>query len=256
VLLRYFYVAIAWCLLCPHPSDAADLTKLSRKIAKEPVYTGKPLYCLVAFGPELRPCVWLVLDGDILYVDRNSNGDLTEPAKRFHLKAESPGPDGLVAVARNQFPDVEIEAADHIKRKLSLYIYDWRPGHPARPEENGPSLTIWDHDGRVYGSWGDQDSAVIWSERPETAPVLRFGGPLQMGFEVRAKNAFTQKTKDTYELNVGIGTYGFGKGTFVHLKYWNNAIPEQLQPKAVLEFANKTPGGQPVRVEVTLSDRC
>jgi hypothetical protein len=99
-------------------------------------------------------------------------------------------------------------------------------------------------------------TAVIWSRHPKTAPILHVGGPLQMGFEVRAKNAFTQKTADTFELNVGVGTKGISKGSFVHLKYWNGAIPDQLQPTARLEFSNGIPGGPPVRLEVTLRHRC
>src|ERR1700724_3146257 len=61
---------------------AADLTKIDRTIAKEPAYKSKPKYCLLVFGPEAKSRVWLVLDGDVLYVDRNGNGDLTEKGER------------------------------------------------------------------------------------------------------------------------------------------------------------------------------
>ena len=57
---------------------------------------------------------------------------------------------------------------------------------------------------------------MLWSDRPESAPVLHVGGPLKMGFEVRAKNAFTQKSRDTFELNVGVGTYGLWPYQFVN----------------------------------------
>src|SRR5437016_992999 len=68
------------------PARAVDLTKIERTIAKEPAYQGKAKYCLLVFGAEAKTCVWLVLDGDILYVDRNGNGDLTEANKRFTCK--------------------------------------------------------------------------------------------------------------------------------------------------------------------------
>ena len=67
------------------PAQAVDLTKIPRVIAKEPAYQGKPKYCLLVFGPEAKHRVWLVLDGDDLYVDRNGNGDLTEKGERFVL---------------------------------------------------------------------------------------------------------------------------------------------------------------------------
>jgi hypothetical protein len=64
---------------------AADLTKIDRTIAKEPVYQNQPKYCLLVFGPDAKTRVWLVIDGDVLYVDRNGNGDLTEQGERLEL---------------------------------------------------------------------------------------------------------------------------------------------------------------------------
>src|SRR4051794_21401298 len=41
-----------------------------RVIAKEPVYDTKdPKYCQLVFGPEAKHAVWLVIDGDHLFVD-------------------------------------------------------------------------------------------------------------------------------------------------------------------------------------------
>jgi hypothetical protein len=55
---------------------AVDLTTIDRSIRKGPAYQSKaPQYCLLAFGPQARTRVWLVLDGDALYLDRNGNGD-------------------------------------------------------------------------------------------------------------------------------------------------------------------------------------
>src|SRR5262245_47600041 len=65
----------------------ADLTKIDRTIAKEPAYESEsPSYGLLVFGPEAKSRAWLVLDGDILYVDRNCNGDLTEEGERLVIK--------------------------------------------------------------------------------------------------------------------------------------------------------------------------
>src|SRR6516165_8687388 len=71
-------------------AQAADLAKIERKIAKEPAYQTKtPKYCLVVFGLDAKSRVWLVQDGDTLYVDRHGNGDLTEDGKRFKIKQSS-----------------------------------------------------------------------------------------------------------------------------------------------------------------------
>ena len=72
--------------------DAPDLSKIERRIAKEPAYVCKaPLYGLYVFGPKATTRVWAVFDKssadkqgyDVLYFDRNANGDLTESSKRI-----------------------------------------------------------------------------------------------------------------------------------------------------------------------------
>jgi hypothetical protein len=67
------------------PAQAADLSKVDCTIAREPAYQARPAYCLLVFGPEAKTRVWLVLDGDTLYADRNANGDLTNKGERFDL---------------------------------------------------------------------------------------------------------------------------------------------------------------------------
>src|SRR5687767_12528066 len=58
--------------------QAVDLSAIDRIIAKEPSLKSKPAYALLVFGPEAKTRVWLVQDGDTLYVDRNADGDLTQ----------------------------------------------------------------------------------------------------------------------------------------------------------------------------------
>src|SRR5205814_106845 len=69
-------LAIATCCLFAEAASGA-------KPMAEPAYhTKAPTYCLLAFGPTAKEQVWLVRDGDVLYVDRNGNGNLTEAGKR------------------------------------------------------------------------------------------------------------------------------------------------------------------------------
>src|SRR5262249_13735404 len=69
--------------LWPLAARPADLARIDRKIAKEPQYQHKPKYALAVFGPEAQFKVWLVSDGNVLYVDKNGNGDLTEVGERL-----------------------------------------------------------------------------------------------------------------------------------------------------------------------------
>jgi hypothetical protein len=76
-------VATLLLVLCPLAASAVDLTKIERTAVKLPeLRSGAAEFCLLVFGPEAAKRVWVAHDGDILYVDRNSNGDLTEPDER------------------------------------------------------------------------------------------------------------------------------------------------------------------------------
>src|SRR6266545_1636026 len=79
-------IIISLLLASCSTAAAADLTKVDRRIGKEPTYTGKPKYGLLVFGAEAKHRVWLVLDGAVLYVDRNGNGDLTEAGEKVDAK--------------------------------------------------------------------------------------------------------------------------------------------------------------------------
>jgi hypothetical protein len=202
----------------------------------------------MVFGKDASPRVWMVLDGNTLYVDRNGNGDLTETDEKVSLKTPNTDP--------ASFDSVEVRAGDNVTRKLDVFVYNWlrRPDEKDRALQ--PCLTITDGKQRTYGVWGGWDSSPAWSTRPESAPIFHIGGPLEMGFEQPANLVFTKKADRTLDLQVGVGTPGLGKGAFTHLKYWNDAIPEKLQPTALLEFPNKVRGGPPVKMEFALKERC
>ena len=232
------------------PAWAADLTKIDRSILKEPSYkTKKPKYCLMVFGPEAKYRIWLVLDGDTLYVDRNGNGDLTEPGKSTKPESRDSDPCSFTPITIFG-PDGKTEE----KFNFALYgWFDYRDGK--NTPQISPSISVW-WKGRWFGSWGDETGPCVWGSSPKDAPILHVDGPLQMGFEVPAESALRWKGENELELSVGVGTKGLGKGAFVHLCYVNNAIPEDVYPTAVLEFLNQKPGGPPIRVQTKLKHRC
>ena len=82
-------------------NDAAFRTA----IRKEPAYHSKPKYCLLAFGPEAKTRVWLVQDGDRLYVDRNGNGDLTEAGEKIAAEKRGGATDGEYTFKAGDIPD-------------------------------------------------------------------------------------------------------------------------------------------------------
>jgi hypothetical protein len=69
-------------LLMDAPALAVDYDNIDRSISKEPAYSGKPEFALLLIGAEARR-VWVVVDGETIYIDRNSDGDLTAANERF-----------------------------------------------------------------------------------------------------------------------------------------------------------------------------
>src|SRR5262249_42155446 len=77
----------AWLAIATATISAGDLSKIARTIGKETAYKSKPKYCLVVYGPQAKTRVWLVVDGEVLYADRNGDGDLTGEGERILRKA-------------------------------------------------------------------------------------------------------------------------------------------------------------------------
>ena len=94
-MARYACSAAIVILLGGTAAGAADLTKVERRLVKEPAYTSaSPRYALLVIGPEAKDRVWIVKDGDTLYVDRNGDGDLTDPGEKVAATKGGSAEDG------------------------------------------------------------------------------------------------------------------------------------------------------------------
>jgi hypothetical protein len=93
-MARHFLALVAalgWAAVAAADS-LPDPGKVDRHILKQPAYTAaKPLYGLLVFGPRADKRIRMVLDKskpdlnyyDVLYVDRNADGDLTASDERL-----------------------------------------------------------------------------------------------------------------------------------------------------------------------------
>jgi hypothetical protein len=242
--VRFSAVLTAVVMTCQGAAATIDFAKVDRRIAKEPAYQSKPLYCFALIGPEGKTRVWMVVDGERLFVDKNCNGDLTDDGGPQELKDKRTDP--------ASFDKVEVSP----DTGTTKYVFDvtlWSRPSFGRTSEEAYHQSVHVHfpDGRYYGAWGDQHSSLYFAERPQDAPVLHYGGDLRMGFEVRQPLA---REKGALKLSACVGTPGSRPGAFVHLLY--TTIPKGLQPTAVLEFPAAGAGRPPVRVEVVLKERC
>jgi hypothetical protein len=246
----------------------ADLTKVPRSIAREPAYQGQPRYCLLAFGPDARARVWLVQDGNTLYVDRDGDGDLTEPGERVDAAGAGKA-DRLVSFAAG---DVRAGGRTHTKLTVTRmqatreYV---RPGREwDRVKAANPDPVIWavrvtaerdpveGEDGLPkaigYVANGDGLGFLLFADRPADAPVIHFNGRWTLGLQDINQRIVLGKPQD---LQIGVGTPGVGPGTFAFVLY-PGLIPEDAYPVADIRFPAESPGGPPVTAHIVLKRRC
>lgn len=191
-------LAVACLIAGALRAPAADLAKIERTIAKEPKYQGKPTYCLVVFGAEAAKRVWLVVDGSVLYVDRNGNGDLTEADERVLLQDKYSFRTTL-AIADDKTTymfrlskDVDV---------FEMYIRFGRQGH---------QLVGFDGPGRLR-----------FADRPKDAPIIHVLGPLTLQRFEPQPGCVSPHLKPLplvrgkqNDLAFSLGTPGLGSGTF------------------------------------------
>jgi hypothetical protein len=177
-------------------AGAVDLSTIPRQIAKEPAYRAAPRYSLLVFGPTAQTRVWLVFDGDALYIDRNGNGDLTEPDER------------VVSPNSNYYTlgDIREKDGEAVHRGLGVIRY----------EDTRCRLWITSHRlGRQYVGSQLADK-THFSTSPATAPIVHFDGPIVMTqySTTRVLPRGTSGSTRIRSLRVAIGTPGLGTGTF------------------------------------------
>src|SRR5262249_46609144 len=195
-----------------------DLTKVDRTIAKEPAYKTKPKYCLLVFGPKAKTRVWLVLDGDVLYVDRNGNGDLTDKGEAVKEKR--------VDDQTSQFPVGELPSPDESSFPgLALYRYKLQGGRESMRLELSFNREHW------YGVFRD------FAPQAKDAPIIHFNlsGPLT--FVCPDRPTFIPGKTTT--LRFFIGMPGLGGQTFARRVEAHSIVGGGARLLAELEYPNK-----------------
>ncbi len=223
---------LAWSF----PASAADLAKIERRLVKEPTYENKPKYGLVLFGPEADTRIWLVYDGDTLYLDKNGNGDLTDKGERLKRSDRGFGP-------------VEIVEQNGQTRHRILSIQQPTPGGPGEEPYSILHVLI---DGKFQ-----QYGFVRLADRPQDAKFAYFNGPLAMMHQgVEPKLTLVRNARTRPDINAVIGTQGIDKA-LGHSALINNGedFPKDIHPVAEIEFPPKT-GDKPIKLTIKLDQRC
>jgi hypothetical protein len=153
-------------MLIPLAGYAGDAAKPRREIVKQPVYkSSTPLYALLVFGKKADRTMWVVIDGDTLYADRNGNGDLTDPE-------------------------------DAIPNPSAGHRWSFQIDNPTTPKDSKKRDFVYFHRNSLLGGFRFRRGGGPWSyqfigygknpridlgKTPAMAPVLRFDGPLSLG---------------------------------------------------------------------------
>jgi hypothetical protein len=235
-------VVLGVSALAPAGADEPpDLTKVDRRIAREPRYNAeRPLYGLYVFGPRAATRVWAVLDSsrrdhpgyDVLYFDRDADGDLTGPGERFTAEA------GRFKVGSFRDPatgDVHEDLTVSRRGDGTVFLsMDWRGKEPVRggyAEEAGPYCRF--------------------AASPAEAPVLWPGAEGPLGFQrwIFDKNYPIGGEGDA---RVFLGHPGVGPNTFCAVT--QEFLPAEVPVLATLIY--KDGEGRERRSQNELRERC
>lgn len=213
-----------------YSARAADLAAIPRVIRKEPAYQGKPRYCLLVFGKEASTHVWMVQDGGKLYVDRNGNGDLTEPGEQIN--------------GNGSYYDVNDIVEGNGTRHQRLFVMCRNDGSFELHLDGG---------GRRQYVGMELMERPRWADKAEDAPIIHFNGPMSLeryGPVYKLPRNNGQSRSIRYSLRLMLGTPGLGKGTFAS---YDEICSEKLGPiEADVVFPAPTPLDEPVRLRMRL----
>jgi len=249
----------------------ADLAKIERQIGKEPAYKGKPGYLLLVFGSDAKHKVWLVLDGDTLYVDRQGTGDLSQPACRvsgeadryyerlfkvgdLHLGGQRYADLQVIVHSAKQGAGSGVDEMPMFKEflaaqpegKLFTISVDVPFEKPFSDLRDGSPLKAVRH----YASQYDATGILQFAPRPQDASIVHFGG--RWTFAPDGQQKLVRGRNE--DLALRLGTPGRGPGTFAYICY-DNLIASSAKPKVRIEYLIDS-DGKPRVQNYVLEDRC
>jgi hypothetical protein len=257
-------LAVCVLLLVAAPAFTTDLSRIDRSIKKEPAYKAKPKYCLLVFGPKAETTVWLVLDGDVLYVDTNGSGDLTEKGKALTpCKAKDLETPGIAFRHERLFETALITQPDGKRPPFRLRLLQFVPKRDLSgvSKENEPIKAQilktpdvpWVNVAMLVDGKARQSAGPAFGNRPQDAPVIHFDGPLTFQLEAGLKLVRRDQATD---LRAAFGTPGLGRAADGFAERSYQGVPGNVHPVAEIQLPNRKRGGRPIIVRVLLDQRC
>jgi hypothetical protein len=233
------------------PAMSADLSKIDRTIRKQPEYKGKPKYALLVFGPEAKTRVWVVLDGQTLYVDRNGDGDLTGKDERFTLDYPNRNLDG-----HGSLRDCNIELRDPDKKTRYLInaIGIFREGNKPNAERVLDVNVEIKDPGVSY----KQYCGALMGDSPDKASIAHYHGPLmieprRISWKLIPELSRLPTGDPAGDVSAVVGTMDAERGCWVVVR--SEDLPKDLHPIVEVEYCSCTTG-EPIKQRYRLEQRC
>jgi hypothetical protein len=244
--VRLFKAGLTPACAADRAASVPDLGKIDRRIAKEPAYTAKePLYGLYVFGPEARMRVWAVLDKsepdaptcDVLYFDRNADGDLTAADER--IKGKVDGADTFFDIGT-----ITDRASEQTHTGLSIHRRDGEY-----------SMTMfqmkWCDKVVVRGGYAPVPGPYTqFATTPVEAPVLWPGADGAFSFQFWMVDPL--QIGQAEHVKVFLGHQGHGKNSFCAVP--DTFLPKEIPVIATLIYRDKDDKERRARSELT--ERC
>ena len=230
--------------------------------------TDAPRFCLLNFpaGDGKQQAVLIVADGDRLYVDKNSDGDLTNDGEGVLSTRQD-----WESERDHLFTIDEIQVGDRVHKNIRINIRplekydrdDQQIKEVLKFEPDADCYQLWTEiqddrfqgkgrDGRVIFFAGIQntDGVLQFGKNLESAPTINLCGAL----EIRLRAETKLRPGGEFEIRTVVGTPGNGPGAFASIGY-ENVIPAFMHPRMSLRVKVAEQG----KMEATtyeLSERC
>jgi hypothetical protein len=213
----------------------------------------------------------MVLDGATLYVDRNGNGDLTEPDERLEPTNPIDGNNRFANPGSHTHFDVfeftvRAGATGTSKFRLDHWIraenFTPKPDfdkkwHAKWLELRWENSTLWRQEGQGQGQ-----TPVLFMPKPEDAQVCALDGPLTFVVKLPQYQVLKRRAAggDLAFHIVVMGRAPRGNEPLFERQFYNplatKEVPEGAHLEVEIEYPAKGPDAPPLRRSYLLKQRC
>jgi hypothetical protein len=249
-------LGLAGLLPCQEKDANAELAAARKALAAEPKYESTPRYLLLAIGQPIQRTVWCVIDGMLLYVDRDGDGRLDASDERFTPLVSKLNDDHFIAQTHTYeigtlpgvegSPELELTLKQwNLEYKANADLADVMEILRANPALRNPMVAL-----KRRGK-PEQFAMTEFAKSPATATAVHFDAPKTWGVVENIRPfRFTAGQECNFE--VSLGTPGLGAWSFV---YTRSPDRTDLRPEIDVVF-NTADGGKTTTSHFVLPEWC